>query len=88
MIKLRFKNLSYRPKFDDGDILDFVGCKMSTRILLKVVWLRNSHAASVGVMIHFSREFLYNSQNFWRAVHSKGFCKFLLLNKLSYKGDN
>ena len=49
MIKLRIKNLSKRPKFHVGDILDFVGCKMSYRKLLKALWLRKSHAASLGV---------------------------------------
>ena len=38
-----------QPKFDVGHILDFVGCKMSSRKLLEAVWLRNSHAASLGV---------------------------------------
>ena len=36
MIKLRIKNLSLRPKFDVGDILEIVGCKMSSRKLLKL----------------------------------------------------
>ena len=36
MIKLRIKNQSQRPKFDVGDILDFVGCKMSSRKLIKL----------------------------------------------------
>ena len=49
MIKLRIKNESSRPKFDVGDISDFVGCKMSSRKLLKAVWSRNGHAASLGV---------------------------------------
>ena len=36
MIKLRIKTLSQGPKFNVGDILDFVGCKMSSRKLLKL----------------------------------------------------
>ena len=51
MIKLKIKNKSQRPKFYVSDILDFVGCKMSSRKLLKAVWLRNGHGASLGVKV-------------------------------------
>ena len=53
MIKFRIKNYSLRPKFDVDEILDFVGCKMSSRKLLKAVWSRNGHAASLGVKFYF-----------------------------------
>lgn len=33
----------------DGDIFDFVGCKMSSRIDFKTLWPRNGHADSLGV---------------------------------------
>ena len=44
MIKLIIKNLSWRPQFHVGDILDFVGCKMSSRIDFEAVGPRNGHA--------------------------------------------
>ena len=44
MIELRIPNSSWRPKFHISDILDFVDCKMSSRIDFKALWPRKGHA--------------------------------------------
>ena len=40
MIKVRIKNQSYRPKFDVGDILELVGCKINSRNVCMYVYMK------------------------------------------------
>ena len=49
MTKLRIKNYSLRPKFEVGDILVLVGCKMSSRKLLKLNWTPESIPTASGL---------------------------------------
>ena len=55
MIKWRIKNLSYRPKFNVGDILELVGCKTSFIKILQLDETPESNPKSWG-----SRSFLQN----------------------------
>ena len=45
MIKRKIK-INVRPKFDVGDILILVGCKISSRTLLKINETPESHSTA------------------------------------------
>ena len=50
MTKIRTKNYGLRPKFDVGDILELVGCKMSSRKLIKLNWTPESIPTAWGLI--------------------------------------